>query len=391
MDLQARKKQVAAEVDRLRDELVDVAAFLHAHPETGRSEYKACRLLSERLKAGGFEVIEGLAGMPTAFIAGAGPKDAPGVAFLAEYDALPELGHACGHNLIAAMTLGAGLAVRSILAEAGGRVLVVGSPDEEDAGGKIALTRAGIFDGLAAAMIVHPGAQNQVTMNALAAVGVTARFRGRAAHAAAEPHKGVNALDGLIMSFNGINALRQHLRDDVRIHGIVTRGGSAPNIVPDLAEGRFILRARHRAYLDEVRRKVSDVFNGARICTGTTLELEWQDVFDDMRSNARLGEAFRLNYEQLGLDTFDPDANDGLGSTDMGNVSHAAPAIHAMIAIAPPSVMGHTPDFARAAVSKAGYDAMVAGAKAMAMTAVDIWRDRALREEIAAEFNRIQK
>lgn len=390
MDLSALKRRVAAEVERHRSDLIAVAEEIHRNPELGRREFAASGLLCRHLSQAGYRVMTGIAGQPTAFHASAGTQGAPGVAFLAEYDALPELGHACGHNLIAAMALGAALGVRPILDDMGGRAVVVGTPDEEDAGGKIPLAAAGVFNDLTAALIVHPGSRNQVIMEALAAVGFEVRFRGRAAHAASEPYKGINALDALIHSFNGINALRQHLREDVRIHGIITKGGAAPNIVPDWTEGRFIVRAKDRGYLQEVREKVENCLKAGELATGASLEIEWQETFDDMRSNMTLARVFRANMESLGLETCDPAPGEGMGSTDMGNVSHVVPAVHPTIAIAGPEVPGHTREFAEAAVSKIGLEAMISGAKAMAMTAVDIWNDGRLREDLRREFDSVR-
>lgn len=386
MDLSTLKRRAVAEVERHRPDLIAVAREIHAHPETGRQEFAACELLCRHLSRADFRVKTNAADQPTAFYAVAGPDEAPGVAFLAEYDALPGLGHACGHNLIAAMALGAALGVRPLLGEVCGRAVVVGTPDEEDAGGKIPLSSAGIFDDLSAALIVHPGTRNQVTMEALAAVGFEVRFRGRAAHSSSEPYRGINALDALIHSMNGLNALRQHLRSDARIHGIITEGGQAPNIVPDLAAGRFIIRAHDRDYLEEVRRKVLNCFRSGELATGAALEIDWQDAFESMKSNTVLARLFGKNLEGLGLETGEPGLGEGMGSTDMGNVSHRVPAIHPTLAIAGPEVLGHTREFAQAAASRAGFEAMIVGAKAMALTAIDIWTDPVARAEMRREF-----
>ena len=251
------KERVAAEVDARRDQLIQIADTIHANPELGFQEFKAASLLTGVLEEDGFSVERGVAGMETAFIATLrGQGDEPVVAFLAEYDALPGLGHACGHNIIAAAAVGAGLALGTVLPDLAGTIQVIGTPAEEGGGGKVIMVDAGIFDGVDAAMMIHPSGRNLLGRGALTAYPVTLEFYGRPAHAAAKPDEGINALETMILTYNGINALRQHLRDDVRIHGIITHGGDAPNIVPEYTKAEFIVRAADTPYAMEVLGKV---------------------------------------------------------------------------------------------------------------------------------------
>lgn len=377
------KERVQQVIDEHASELVALSDFIHDHPETGGQEHEAMKALTGFLAKNGFGIATGTAGLPTAFTATRGVAG-PRIGFLAEYDALPDLGHACGHNLMAVMAAGAGLGAAAVVEEAGGTAIVFGTPDEENEGGKIVMANAGVFDGLAAALIIHPGSRNRIYHPTLACVGFTARFHGRPAHAAAIPHLGINALDGLLLSFNNINALRQHLRDDARVHGIITRGGSAANIVPDYAEGQFIIRARDIEYLGDMRGRIENCFKAGALASGARLEIEWQQTFADMIENEPLAEAFRRSYQQLGLAITERTDHDGIGSSDVGNVSHVAPTVQPVIAIAPDEVLGHSPEFAAAAASPEGHRALLAGAKAMAMTAVDIWMDESLRSRIEA-------
>jgi amidohydrolase len=368
------KRRVIAGVDAREDELVRIADQIHAHPELSFQEFEAVALLTEALEKDGFDVQRGVAGLETAFVATLHGRDGgPTVAFLAEYDALPGLGHACGHNLIAAAALGAGLAMKAVLPQLPGRVQVIGTPAEEGGGGKVLMVDAGVFDGVDAAMMVHPAARNLVGRRALSCYHIDVEFFGKPAHAASSPDTGVNALDAVILTFNGIGALRQHVRDDARIHGIITHGGDAPNIVPAYAAASILVRAADTPYATEVLEKVRACAEGAALATGTRLEITQASPRYDARwPNPRLVALAKANLEALGLEVEIAGERERMGSSDIGNVSQVVPAIHPYVAIAPEEVGGHTPEFREAAASPRGHAAMLNAARMLAMTAVDL-------------------
>ncbi|MGD8626002.1 MAG: M20 family metallopeptidase [Anaerolineae bacterium] len=384
----ALKERVVAEVDARRQALVDLADAIHARPELGFQEFEAAALLTGILAENGFRVEQGVAGLETAFVAGLdGGTPGPTVAFLAEYDALAGLGHACGHNLIAAAAVGAGLALKALLPELAGQIRVIGTPAEEGGGGKALMVDAGLFDGIDAAMMIHPAGENLVGRLALTAYPVAIKFYGQAAHAAADPDLGINALEALLLTFNAINALRQHLRDDVRIHGIVAHGGQAPNIVPDYAEGRFSIRALDTPYAAEVVEKVRACARGAALATGARLEFEQTGPRYDARwPNPRLVTLFQANLESLGRQVQVASGDERMGSSDIGNVSQVVPAIHPYVAIGPESLIGHSAGFRDASASPAGHRGLLDGAKALAMTAVDLLAEPANLAAARAAF-----
>ncbi|HJX69152.1 MAG TPA: M20 family metallopeptidase, partial [Dehalococcoidia bacterium] len=343
--------------------------------------------LAGYLEDNGFHVERGIAGLPTAFRATYG-QGSPRVALLAEYDALPKIGHGCGHNIIGVSAVGAGVASKHTIDQLGGSVVVMGTPGEEGFGGKIDMVKAGAFKEIDVAMIVHPDTRNMSTEEALAASTLEVEFFGRPAHAAGQPHKGINALDALILAFTSINSLRQHIRGDARIHGIITDGGEAPNIVPAHSAAVFLVRALDDDYLAELRDRVLNCFTGASVATGARLEYRWRDrTYAPMKNNMTLAGLFKQNLESLGrkVEAFDP--RFGLGSTDMGNVSKVVPSIHPTIAIAPGDVLIHTPEFAAATVSDAGHNGLLDAAKAMAMTVADILQSGTI-DKIRQEFRR---
>ncbi len=388
MDAARLKTSVISEVDNRRQELSELSLKIHANPETAFQEKKAAAWLSEYLKGNGFSIENGICGLETAFRASYG-QDSPVIALLAEYDALPKLGHACGHNLIAASAAGAGVAARSAVDRFGGSLLVIGTPAEEIYGGKILMATRGAFDGVDVAMMIHPGVRNTATIRILACQTLDVEFFGKSAHAAARPAEGINALEAMIQSFNAINSLRQHIKDRARIHGIITDGGEAANIVPAHSAGQFIVRAEEDAYLDELKEKVIKCFAGAATATGARLEYRWAEVrYASLRNNLTLARLFRRNMEALGrrMPLFDPKAS--FGSTDMGNVSQLVPSIHPSIAIAPLEVLGHSAEFASAAISEAGMRGMLDGAKALAMTVVDLLAEPAVVAKAKEEFGR---
>lgn len=393
------KQAVAAEIDALAPRLIAMSDDIHAHPEIRFEERYAAKLLSDALEAGGLAVDRGTAGMETAFrgkfTAGHGGAT---VAILGEYDALPGLGHACGHNIMGTAAVGAGLALAKVMGssaakEAGlnGTLLVLGTPAEEGGGGKVLMLRAGVFEGVDAALIVHPGNANRAHAESIASYGVYVRFRGKPAHAAASPHEGVNALDALIMTFNAVGLMRQQLKPDVRIHGIVTKGGDAANIIPEFVEGQFIVRSMDKAYHQEVIAKFKDCARGAALQTGATVEfVDMGVIYDPLKSNTVLERLYRANQTAVGL-AEPAEPRKGMGSTDMGNVSQELPAIHPSIAIGPETLVGHTQQMAAASCSEMGHQAVINAAKIMAMTAIDIYLNPQLVEEAWVEFKGRQK
>jgi amidohydrolase len=385
-EVQQLKNQVQVEVDRLTPDLVAVSRFLHANPELAYEERQAAELLTDILEQHGFTVQRGVANLPTAFTGLAG-SGAPRIAFLAEYDALPGLGHACGHNLIGTASLGAALAVRSVLDRVAGSVLLVGCPAEEKGGGKIALVEAGIFAGTDAAMLVHPGNRTEMVKLALGMRELMVEFFGKASHAAAAPDQGVNALDAAVLAYAGIGVMRQQVRSDARIHGIITHGGQAPNIIPEYAAARYYVRALDLAYMDDLFGRVVDCCEAAAQATGCRVKLTSVGKdYQPYKPVYSFAEVFQRNLESLGETVDQGPVDRELGSTDVGNVSQAVPTIQPMVQICPREVACHMAAFADAAASDAGHRAMFAAAKAMAMTALDLLTEPAALERVAAEF-----
>jgi len=379
------KLKVKDGVELQRQQLIQLSLNIHDNPELGFEEEKASAWLTGYLEDNGFHVERDIVGLATAFRATYG-RGSPRIALLAEYDALPKIGHGCGHNIIAASAVGAAVASKSIIDQSGGSVVVLGTPGEEVFGGKIDMVKAGAFEEIDVAMIIHPDVHNMVTIQALSCSSLEVEFFGQPAHAAAQPYEGINALEAMILAFTSINSLRQHIRSEARIHGIITDGGEAPNIVPAHSAAVFLIRAPDNEYLAELKEKVLNCFTGASVASGARLEYRWRDrSYAPMKNNATLAGLFKQNLESLGrhVEVFDP--RFGFGSTDMGNVSQVVPSIHPMIAIASPEVFIHTQEFASAAASGAGHEGLMDAAKAMAMTVADILRPRML-DKIKQEF-----
>jgi amidohydrolase len=373
-DLQTLKERVIHHVDARREQLVSIADTIYANPELAFEEREAAALLTRTLEEDGFVVERGVAGLETAFVARPDGRDErPTVAFLAEYDALPGLGHACGHNLIGTAAIGAGLAMKTILPDLSGGIAVIGTPAEEAGGGKAIMVDAGVFDAVDAAMMVHPSGRNLIGRLSLTVYHVTIEFFGKAAHASSWPEEGINALDAVILTFTSLNALRQHIREDARIHGIISHGGDAPNIVPAYAAADFYVRAADTPYAGELLDKVRACANAAAMATGARLELkESGPRYDARMPNPKLVALAHDNMLTLGLDVTIAAGNERMGSSDMGNVSQVIPAIHPYVAIGPAELVGHTPEMREAAGSPQGHKGMLNAAKLMAMTAVDL-------------------
>ncbi len=381
------KALVIKEVDSHQDQLRDLSLKIHSTPELGFHETKAVGWLTQYLKKNGFSVEQGVSGLSTAF-SGSYGKGKPAIAILAEYDALPKLGHACGHNLIAGSAVGAGVASKLAIDQFGGSVLVIGTPAEELYGGKAIMVERGAFDNVDIAMMVHPGAYDAVTTQALACISLDVEFFGKAAHASARPESGINALEAMLLSFAAINSLRQHIKDKARLHGIITDGGEAANIVPAHSAASFIVRAEDDAYLDELKEKVLNCFVGAATATGARLEYRWGGVsYAPLRNNLALAKLFQQNMQSLGRKVLLAEPAKAFGSTDMGNVSQIVPAIHPTVAIAPNGVTIHSPEFAQAAASEAGIKGMLDSAKALAMTIVDLVANPETLARVKQEFS----
>ncbi len=380
------KERILKRADELKAELLRLSHDIHANPETSFEEVRAAAWQKELLEKHGFEVEAPFCGMETAFRAvKKSGKPGPVVAFLSEYDALNGLGHACGHNIIAASSVGAGLALASLLDETGGEVQVVGTPGEEGGGGKVFMVERGAFKGVDFALMMHPSTKNIIGRGGLAAQGVRVEFRGRAAHSAT-PDKGINALTSLIALFNGIDTLRQVWPNSAKINGIVTKGGSASNIIPELAEALFTVRASTKKELLAMFADLQRAADAAARLTGAEVVVEGEPVYAERYSNSVMGEAFKRNMETLGERMEYPDPKERVGSSDVGNVSLEIPTIHEYLAIADTSVAGHTPEFREASLSPRGDEVVLLGAKGLALTGWDLLTDERLREAAKAEY-----
>ncbi|PYZ91637.1 amidohydrolase [Salipaludibacillus keqinensis] len=384
------KQQIIAHMNALSDSFYEISQYIGHNPELGNEEEKACRILTETLMEHGFTVKTGIVHQPTAFEAvyDSG-KPGANIGFMCEYDALPDLGHACGHNLIGTQGIAAAIGLASVIHETGGKIYVYGTPAEETKGAKVTMADAGYFDHLDAALMAHPSSSYVKSGSSLAMDAIQFAFYGKSAHAAAAPDKGVNALDAVIQTFNSVNALRQHVTSDVRLHGIIPEGGQAANIVPDYAVAQFYVRAKKRSTCDPVTEKVIQCAKGAALATGARLEVSnYEYSYDDMITNRMLSETFTKQLQELGIDEDEIfEHRGGTGSLDMGNVSQRCPSIHPYVKISSQPISAHTHEFREAALNKEGYDGMLVGAKALAMTGYTILTDDHLRMQIASEFS----
>jgi amidohydrolase len=384
------KERVASAVDELRSDLIGASRAIHNDPELAFNERRASARLADLLNDAGFTVERGVGGLETAFRATMeGSEPGPTIAICAEYDALPELGHGCGHNIIATTALGAGLALRRSDNGFAGRIQIIGTPAEEGGGGKILLAEAGVFDDVDAAIMMHPSTRYMVNRGSLANSRVDITFHGKAAHAAGSPDKGINALDAVIQTFVGINSRRLHMRHDARVHGIITHGGDAVNIIPARASAVFSLRARRRTYQRQLVTMLKEVAEGAALLTGARLEWAERRGYDNMVPNPTIAALCGANMEALGLKVVEPSPVERMGSTDMGDISQVIPAIHAYFSIGPDTISGHSVEMTEAACSAAGDKAVIDGAKSLAMTAVDLLAEPELLAQAKAEHQRM--
>jgi amidohydrolase len=390
-DLKALKRRVRDTVDEMRDTFVAMSRQIHETPELGLQERQAAGWLTGMLREAGFAVTQPVAGMDTAFRADLrGSAARPHVALLAEYDALAGVGHACGHNLICMASVGGAIALHRAVPRLPGTLTVLGTPAEETAGGKVPMVEQGLFEGVDAAMMFHPSKSNWWVRGALAAQGLTVTFLGRPAHAAAAPEKGVNALNALLLTYHAIDSLRQHVTSDVRIHGIITKGGDAPNVVPALAQGEFLVRASTQAALVGVMAQVKRCAEGAAVATGARVEMETGAVYAERNNNRALADLFGGNMREIGIEGEEPPASGGVGSSDIGNVSLVCPTIHPYLKITSDAA-GHTPEFREASGSERGYTAMLNAAKGLATTALDVMYRPGAADALWAEFRASQR
>jgi amidohydrolase len=385
--VETAKAAVLADIDDRADQLIEASRAIHARPELAFEEHHAHDLLTSMLSDAGLDTERGAFDLDTAFQATAGTSG-PLVGIMCEYDALPEIGHACGHNIIATAGLGAGLAAAVIAEQFGGRVRILGTPAEEGGGGKVMMAQRGAFDGLDAAMMVHPAGADLTAMNCVAIQQLNIEYLGEAAHAAAAPHLGRNALDAAVLGYMNVAALRQHIRSNERIHGIFTHGGDKPNIVPKYASQFWYIRSGTMASLQPLKDRVLTALQAGAMASGCSCQHTWdQYPYSDMLDNGPLVDAYAANADRLGRLVKEPgDLSKVVGSTDMGNVSYLVPSIHPLIKVSPAHVAIHTPEFERYAGGEDGDKAVVDGAKAMAMTVVDIWLSATLREKAHDEY-----
>jgi amidohydrolase len=382
------KDMISQAVDRLADDLEKLSRRIHDHPELAYQEVQAAGWLSEFLEGQGFAVERGVAGMETAFRATVETGRGPTVAILCEYDALPEIGHACGHNVIATSGAGAGAALAAVRDRLpAGRIQVIGTPAEEGGGGKVKLIEGGIFANVDAAMMIHGFDRWILHQDLLGIVRVGFAFTGKAAHASADPWEGVNALDAVIQTFNNVSMLRQQIRPEARIHGIVTQGGAAPNIIPEAAACTFYVRAARLDYMWDLRARVVACAEGAARATGCTLSvIDFEAPYEPLKRNDTLLELFRGNMKTTGA-VESPPIPDRMGSSDIGNVSQVIPAIQPMVQIAPHGTPIHSRAFEAAAASALARQGMCQAAKTMALTTFDLLADPSLVTRARREFD----
>jgi amidohydrolase len=388
MSLEQLKRDVSAAVDAMRDELLALSHDIHGEPELALEEFKSAEKLCVAVERHDLKVQRAAFGLETGYASEFGDKG-PTIAILSEYDALPGVGHACGHNIIATAGLGAALALSKLNGRLPGRVRYLGTPAEERFGGKEIMAREGAFRKTDAAMMIHPSNMDLVTMPCIAISEVEVTYHGRAAHASAVPYRGLNALDAVVTAYQSIAQLRQHIRNTERIHGIITDGGLAANIVPERASCRFYVRAADVSDLIPLKQRVQACFEAGALATGCTYEANWGNTdYLDLKTNWPMAEAFERNAGLLGREFYPvKEIPPGYaGSTDMGNVSHRVPSIHPMMGVAPSNVIIHNAEFARYAAMPKGDQAVIDGAKAMAMTALDLMGDAAFLAKVTSDF-----
>jgi amidohydrolase len=385
-DVKQVKERIAEQVRQLHPHLKTISHTLHENPEIKFEEHRAAALLTEELAEQGFTVERGVAGLETSFVATYG-SGKPTVGIIAEYDALPKLGHACGHNLIASWAIGAGIALSQALPEVQGTIKVIGTPAEEGGGGKVTMGDSGVFRGLDAAMMMHGRDTMYLDRGSLAVTPFKVEFFGRSAHASAAPEKGLNALDAMLQVFFSINQLRQAFRPQTRIHGVITHGGEAANVIPDYTSADILVRALEVDYLEELKTRFRAIVKGAALATGTRAEITEGISYKPRVCNTALVETYRDNLLDLGLQYEEPPKDGGVGSSDIGDVSQLVPTIHPYMQICDKGVGGHTPEFAAAAASPRADEIIATGSTLLAWTAADVLLRPEVRERLRETFH----
>ena len=381
MGLLEAKKEICSYIDSIAPELIELSHSIHAQPELAYEEHFAHQCLTKTLSEKGLEVEKGAYELDTAFEANAG-SSGPIIALLCEYDALPGIGHACGHNIIAAAGIGAGLAASEFTEPFNGRLRILGTPAEEGGGGKVKMLNKGAFDSVEAVLMIHPADADLPNISSLAVQQLKATYTGKAAHAAAAPEKGINALDGAVLGYMGVAALRQHIATDERLHGIFTNGGQKANIVPETAEAIWYARSSTMERLEILKARLVETLYGGARSAGCDIQIEWvNEPYAEVLDNTPLLEAYMKNSESVGRVIKAADDDGVVGSTDLGNVSHVVPSIHPMVKVAPKGTAIHTVDFEKCAKSEEGDKGLLDSAKSLAMTVLDCWNDPSLLKD----------
>ena len=384
---EADKIRLAEAIEAARDEILELSHRIHADPEPAFEEHHAAARIVEILRDHGYDVVHPAGRLATAIRAtrrGGRPGDGPRIGILAEYDALPGLGHGCGHNTMAASGVGAAIALAAIADDLPGEIVFLGTPAEERGSGKQFMIEDGLFDGIDAALLYHPCDRSHVESFPLASEDVEVVFHGLQAHAASDPWKGRNALDAMVQLFTSVGLWRQQLRDTARVHGIITEGGTAANIIPDRTSAWFMIRADDQAYYDEMKDRFTRMAEAAALATSTTVDVIYSGGATTMRNNQPLVERFRANMAAYGIEDMGDDPN--AGSTDMANVSWVVPTIHPDLAICEEGVAGHSIAFRDAAATPRADETTLLAATLIAQTAVDLFQDPALVERAWAAF-----
>lgn len=375
--------------NEIKDELIQLSEYVFHNPEIGLEEFKSSGAHIALLNKYGFTVEENFLGFETAFKAiYKSDKPGPTIAYLVEYDALPGIGHGCGHNILGATSTGAGIILRKLIDEIGGTVYVLGSPAEENFGVKVDMAHNGVFDDVDVAMLAHPSSNHQLSGTTAEIVPLRFTFKGKTSHAAGSPEKGINALDACISLFNMVNALREHIKDSSRIHGVITEGGKAANIVPDLAIADFYVRTPVLGYMDELKEKVINCGKAAALGTGTELEIStYEAIYKGLVTNETMSGVYEKHLKEAGVKNIS-DGEVNHGSTDMGDVSQVCPTISTSFAIVPDGeeLTGHTVEFGQATLTDVAYKGMEDAIYALVATAIDIIEDEELLKKIKLEF-----
>ena len=378
-------KNLRQRIERYLPELWELNQYIYDHPELGYEEHLSCQAHLQLLERYDFQLERAPLGLETAYIARyKGEKPGRRIAYLAEYDALPGIGHGCGHNLLGTTSLGAALLLKEYVEEFGGEVVLYGTPAEETSGAKVAFAGQGLLEGIDLAICPHPADDYYASGKSMVLVPISFTFTGKTAHAASDPHKGVNALDALLLTFNNINALREHILPSARIHGIVKEGGLAANVVPEHTVGEFYVRSMSLDYMEELLEKVINCAKAGALATGCTLEYKhYETIYHNLVTNETLSKHYNGILEGMGIEVQPP--RESFGSLDMGNVSQIVPSINPYFGIADHKIPGHTVEFRDATLTDLAKEGMISTIIAMVQTAMDANEDdeffRAIQEE----------